>query len=112
MKNLITIVVLVVVGIFVYNHFNALVSEADQYLIDMETQFKDAAKLMKQSGRAAAAAGIDTTSSFESAIETIKGIRDELTDYIDELEDEKIVEKAGRLKVKIEDFLESKGVSF
>ena len=112
MKNLITIAVLVVIGIFAYNHFNQPVTEDEQYLNDIRSDFREASKLMTQAERAGAAAGVDTTGSFEEGIERMKALRTELSEYIEELKDEGIAGKAIELKREIEAFLDDRGVTY
>ena len=112
MKNLFTIVILVIIGFLAYNHFNKSASPDDPFLSDIERNFSEASKLMTQSERTSAAAGVDMTASFEEGIERIKELRTELMDYIDELEDEKLREKASELKNRIEEFLDNQGASY
>jgi len=105
MKNVFSIVALIVLGLLSYNHFNKTYTEDEQYLIDVEADFKDAQKLMKQAERAAGTAGIDTTGSYEQGLENIRDIREELLEYLEILKDEVIVGKTSRLLREINEFL-------
>ena len=105
MKNLFTIVVFIILGLLAYNHFNKTYTEEEQYLIDVEADFKDAKKLMRQSERAAATSGVDSTSSYEQGLEIIRDIREELLEYLEILKDEVIVGKTSRLLREINEFL-------
>lgn len=105
MKNLFTIVVFIILGLLTYNHFNKTYTEEEQFLIDVESDFKDAQKLMKQAERAAGTSGVDTTSSYEQGIETIRDLREELLEYLENLKDETIVVKTSRLLREINQFL-------
>ncbi len=105
MKNVFTIVVLIIVGILGYNHFTKTYTEDEQYLMDVEADFKDAQKLMKQAERAAGVSGVDTTSSYEQGIEIIRDLRKELLEYLEILKDETIVVKTSRLLRRINEVL-------
>lgn len=109
MKNLFSIAILIVLGLLAYNHFNRTYTPDEQYLIDLEAEFKDAAKLITQSERAAGVAGLDTTSSFEQGIETIKDIRAEILEDIEHQKDEQIISESYKLLRKIDKFLTRQG---
>ncbi|MEN8221907.1 MAG: hypothetical protein ABFR36_01500 [Acidobacteriota bacterium] len=113
MKNIISIIVLIIVGLFAYNHFNKTYTADEQYLMDLESDFNDASKLMTQSERASATAGLDTTTSFEQGIETIRDVRRDLIDFINDLpkdqKNKEIVEKANILLDNINSFLSKQG---
>ncbi len=97
MKNVFSIVILVILGVLAYNHFTKTYTEDEQYLIDVKADFKDAQKEMKQAERAAGVSGVDTTSSYEHGLETIRDIRAELLEYLEHLKDETIVGKTSRI---------------
>ncbi|MCK5223111.1 MAG: hypothetical protein KAR14_16105 [Candidatus Aminicenantes bacterium] len=105
MKNLFSIVLLIIFGLLAYNHFTKTYTEDEQYLIDVKADFKDAQKEMKQSERAAATSGVDATSSYEHGLEIIRDIRKELLEYLEILKDEVIVGKTSRLLREINEFL-------
>jgi len=109
MKNLFLIVILVIAGFLAYNHFNKTYTPDEQFLMDIESDFSKASGLITQSERAAAASGVDTTSSFEQGIESIRALREELEGFINEVTDEKIVRDGQRLMKKIDDFLTRQG---
>jgi len=113
MKNIISIVILIVVGLLAYNHFNKTYTADEQYLRDLESDFNSASVLMTQSERSSAVAGIDTTSSFEQGIESIRDIRLDLIDFIKELgadlKNEPLIRDADRLLYKINSFLTRQG---
>ncbi len=113
MKNVISIVVLIIVGLLAYNHFNKTYTPDEQYFNDLESDFNDAAKLMTQSERTSAVAGLDTTNSFELGIERIRNVRRDLLDFINDLEEdtknEKILTDANKLLEKINSFLTRQG---
>lgn len=109
MKNLFSIAILIVLGLLAYNHFNRTYTPDEQYLIDLEAEFKDASRLMTQAERAAGTAGVDTTSSFEQGIEIIKGIRTEILEEIEHEKDEQFITESYKLLRKIEKFMTRQG---
>ncbi len=113
MKNIISIVILIVVGLIAYNNLNKTYTPDEQFLIDLESDFNKASKLMTQSERASATAGLDTTSSFEQGIESIRDIRLDLIDFIKEissdLKNEIILKDANKLLDKLNTFLTRQG---
>ena len=113
MKNVISIVILIIVGLLAYNQFNKTYTPDEQYLMDLESDFNSASKLMTQSERASATAGLDTTNSFEQGIESIKDVRLDLIDFINELgndlKNEAFLRDARRLLDKINNFLTRQG---
>lgn len=109
MKNLFSIAILIILGLLAYNHFNKTYTPDEQFLIDLEADFKDASKLVTQAERTAGVAGVDTTSSFEQGIKTIMDLRAELYEDIEQQKDEKIVSKSFKLLKKIDKFLTDQG---
>jgi len=109
MKNVISIIILIIVGLLAYNHFNKTYTPDEQILIDIEDDFNAASKLITQSERVAASSGVDSTSSFEEGIENIRDLRTELYDFISELKDEKLIHDGQSLLSKIDDFLTRQG---
>lgn len=109
MKNLFSIAILIVIGLLAYNHFNKTYTPDEQYLIDLEAEFKDASRLITQAERAAGTAGVDTTGSFEQGIEIIKGIRVELLEDLEQQESEKMITESYKLLRKIDKFMTRQG---
>ena len=113
MKNVISIIILIIVGLLAYNHFNKTYTPDEQYLMDLKSDFNSASKLMTQAERTSATAGLDTTSSFELGIERIRNVRKDLIDFINDLEkdiaNEKILADANKLLEKINSFLTRQG---
>jgi len=113
MKNVISIIIIIVVGLLAYNHFNKTYTADEQYLMDLESDFNSASALMTQSERSSAVAGLDTTSSFEQGIESIRDVRLDLIDFINELggdlKKEIFLRDANKLLDKINSFLTRQG---
>jgi len=113
MKNVITIIILVVLGLIAYNHFNKTYTPDEQFLRDLESDFNEAKKIMRQSERASAASGVDTTSGFEQGLVSIRNIRLDLMDFISDMgknqKNEDLLAKAKELKTAIDGFLTRQG---
>ncbi|MEN8153847.1 MAG: hypothetical protein ABFR75_07465 [Acidobacteriota bacterium] len=106
MKNLLVLAVIVLAGFFAYNYFQTPLTEEEQKLNELKDEFKEAVSLTKQAGRSAAVGGIDSTSSFETGVERAKEIKDKLDEFIEEIEDEKVLGKAQELADRITEFIE------
>jgi len=82
-KNLITIVVVVVVALVAYNYFQTGnfslmpgggVSDEEKQLNTLKGEFRRATQTYRQAGRAAGVSGMDTTSDAAAALQTVDGV--------------------------------------
>jgi hypothetical protein len=106
-KNLITIVVVVVVALVAFNYFQtgefSLVpgggmGPEEKELNRLKGEFRSAAQAFRQAGRAAGMSGLDTTADVERALQTVDGVE----------RDAKALRKRTtdpEVKAKIDDFL-------
>lgn len=83
MKNIITIVVVVVVALVAYNYFQTGefslmpgggMSDEEKQLNTFKGEFRRAAQTYRQAGRSAGVSGMDTTSDAAAAIQTVEGV--------------------------------------
>ena len=83
MKNLITIVVVVVVALVAYNYFQTGefslmpgggMTDEEKQLNSFRGEFLRAAQAYRQAGRAAGVSGLDTTSDAAAALQTVEGV--------------------------------------
>ena len=82
-KNLITIVVVVVVALVAFNYFQTGkfslmpgggMSQEEKELNRLKGDFRRAAQAYRQAGRAAGISGLDTTSDIEAALQSVDGV--------------------------------------
>lgn len=105
MKNILTLIVVVVIGFFAYNYLMTPLSEEEQKVKALETEFKEAVSLSNQAGRTAALGGVDTTSTFEEGYEKVKRLKVRLEDMTEDLNEDKAIARADDLMDKINIFL-------
>ena len=83
MKNLITIVVVVVVALVAFNYFQtgefklmpgSSMSPEEEELNRLKGEFRRAAQAYRQAGRSAGVSGLDTTSDAAAAHQTVEGV--------------------------------------
>lgn len=106
MKKLSIIILIALAGFFAYDYFQTPLTEEEQELNELKNDFKEAVSLTKQAERSSALGGIDSTGSFETGVERVKDLKYKLEEFIEEIEDEKILRKAQDLAEKISEFLE------
>jgi len=118
MKNLIVIVLLLVVGLFVYNYVTTGVftffpekpsTPEEQELQRLERSFDAAALEFHQALRSAGLAGLDTTGDAEAAMDEVKRIERSLQKLMRRLPNEKVREKGERLKQRITEWKRKAG---
>ena len=82
-KNLITIVVVVVVALVAFNYFQTGkfslmpgggVSDEEKELNRLKGEFRRAAQAYRQAGRSAGVSGLDSTSDAAAALKTVDGV--------------------------------------
>jgi hypothetical protein len=102
MKSLFILVILVVVGILLYNHFLAgPVSEEETELKVLERDFDSALNRVRGSERALALSGMDTTADMDDALRNVEKIKEDLISLKERIEDEKLLRKAEALEQRI-----------
>ena len=102
MKSLFILVILVVVGILLYNHFLAgPVSEEEAELKVLERDFDSALNRVRGSERALALSGMDTTADMDDALRNVEKIKEDLISLKERIEDEKLLRKADALEQRI-----------
>ncbi len=100
------LIILVIIGILAFNYFNAgPVTEEEKELEAWEQDFDSAWKQMRQAERTMALSGADTSTDMDNVIMQVERIKENLTQFIDRLKDEKLLKKARALEERINKFL-------
>jgi len=82
-KNIITIIVVVVVALVAYNYFQTGefslmpgggMSDEEKQLNSLKGEFRRATQAYRQAGRTAGVSGLDTTSDAAAALQTVDGV--------------------------------------
>jgi hypothetical protein len=106
-KNLITIVVVVVVALVAYNYFQTGnfslmpgggMSDEEKQLNTLKGEFRRATQAYRQAGRAAGVSGMDTTSDAAAALQTVDGVERDIKALRKRTDDPEV-------KAKIDDVL-------
>jgi hypothetical protein len=106
-KNLITIVVVVVVALVAYNYFQTGefslmpgggMSDEEKQLNRLKGEFRSAAQTYRQAGRSAGVSGMDTTSDAAAALQTVDGVERDVKQLRKRTDDPEV-------KAKIDDLL-------
>lgn len=106
MKSLVILIILVVVGILLYNHFLAgPVSKEEAELKVLERDFESSLKRIRGSERVLALSGTDTTADVDDALRNVEKIKGDLIALKERIEDEKLLKKADALEQKINRYL-------
>ena len=106
MKSLVILIILVVIGILLYNQFLAgPVSEEEAELRVLEMDFESSLKRIRKSERVLALSGVDTSADIDDALMNVEKIKEELIDLKERIKDEKLLKKADALEQKINRFL-------
>jgi hypothetical protein len=102
MKNLVILIILIIVGVVVYNSLNAPKTEEGLAIQEMRNEFREAQQLLRNAERSAATAGIDTTSQAENAVLRVKKIKQRLTNLLNKLEEDRDIDRAEKLLDQID----------
>jgi len=106
MKSLVILIILVVIGILLYNQFLASpVSEEEAELRALEMDFESSLKRIRKSERVLALSGVDTSADIDDALMNVEKIKEELIALKERIRDEKLLKKADALEQKINRFL-------
>lgn len=106
MKSLVILIILVVIGILLYNQFlDGPVSEEKAELRVLERDFESSSRRLHQSEKVLALSGADTSADIDDAVMNVEKIKEELIALKERIEDEKLLKKADALEQKINRFL-------
>ena len=97
MKKLLGLVVIIVIGVVVYNTMSQPKTEEALAIQEMRQEFKEAQQLLRNAERSAATSGIDTTSQAETALEQVKKIKQKLNTLLNKLEEDADIKRAEKL---------------
>ena len=112
-KNLITIVVVVVVALVAYNYFQTGefsllpgggMSGDEQELNRLKGEFRRAAQSYRQAGRSAGVSGLDTTADLQAALQTIEGVERDVKALRKRTEESEVKAKADELLAEIKKY--------
>jgi len=112
-KNLITIVVVVVLALVAFNYFQtgefkllpgSSMSPEEQELNRLKGEFRRAAQAYRQAGRAAGVSGIDSTSDAVAALETVDGVERDVKQLRKRTDDSEVKAKADELLAEIKKY--------
>lgn len=115
MKNLITIVVVVVVALVAFNYFQtgkfSLVpgggmSEEEKQLNRLKGEFRRATQAYRQAGRSAGVSGLDTTSDALAALQTVDGVERDVKALRKRTKDAAVKAKIDELLAEIKKYKE------
>ncbi len=113
MKKLIVVVVLALVGLLGYNYFTTgqitlvpggSLSEAEQRIVDLEDEFADARKQIRQAYRSSSISGMDTTGDVEAAKRSIARTKKSLRELKKRLDTDSAKRRAKSLTNAIQEF--------
>jgi hypothetical protein len=106
MKSLVILIILVVIGILLYNQFLAgPVSEEEAELRVLERDFESSLKRVRQSERVLALSGADTSADIDDALMNVEEIKEKLIALKERIEDEKLLKRADALEQRINRYL-------
>ncbi len=113
MRNLITIVVVVVVALVAFNYFQTGefslmpgggMSGEEQELNRLKGEFRRAAQTYRQAGRSAGMSGLDTTSDALAALTTVDGVARDLKKLRTRTKDAEVKSKIDELLAEIKKY--------
>jgi hypothetical protein len=113
MKNIITIVVVLVVGLVAYNYFStgelkilpgSSMSQEEQEVNRLQGEFRRAAREFRQAARQAGIGGIDNTAVADVTLSTVAGVESDLELMRRETEDPEVRDKIDELLDEIKKF--------
>ncbi len=115
MKNLITIVVVIVVALVAFNYFQtgefkllpgSSMSPEEHDLNRLKGEFRRAAQAYRQAGRSAGVSGLDTTSDAAAALETVDGVERDVKALRKRTKDPEVIAKIDDLLAEIKKYKE------
>jgi hypothetical protein len=115
MKNIITLVVVVVVALVAFNYFTSgefkllpggSMSEEEQELNRLKGEFRRATQAYRQAGRSAGISGMDTTADAEAALKTVDGVERDVKALRKKTDDPEAREKIDALLAEIKKYKE------
>ena len=113
MKNLITIVVVVVVALVAFNYFQTGkfslmpgggMSQEEKELNRLKGEFRRAAQAYRQAGRSAGVSGLDTTSDAAAALQTVDGVESDVKALRKRTKDPEVTAKIDDLLAEIKKY--------
>ena len=113
MKNLITIVVVVVLGLVAFNYFQTgefsimpggSMSDEAREVNRLRGEFRSAAQEYRQAGRSAGLAGLDTTSDAERALNAVEGVERDLKKLRSEVKESEVRQEIDELLAEIANY--------
>ena len=113
MRNLITIVVVVVVALVAFNYFQTGefsllpgggMSGEEEELNRLKGEFRRAAQTYRQAGRSAGMSGLDTTSDAIAALQTVDGVERDLNQLRKRTADPEVKSKIDELLAEIKKY--------
>jgi hypothetical protein len=114
-KNLITIVVVIVVALVAFNYFQtgefkllpgSSMSPEEHELNRLKGEFRRAAQAYRQAGRAAGVSGLDTTSDAAAALDTVDGVERDVKALRKRTKDPEVKAKIDDLLAEIKKYKE------
>jgi hypothetical protein len=114
-KNLITIVVVIVVALVAFNYFQtgefkllpgSSMSPEEHDLNRLKGEFRRAAQAYRQAGRSAGVSGLDTTSDAAAALETVDGVERDVKALRKRTKDPEVIAKIDDLLAEIKKYKE------
>jgi hypothetical protein len=113
MKNIITLVVVVVVALVAFNYFStgefkllpgSSTSQEEQELNRLKGEFRRATQAYRQAGRSAGISGMDTTADAEAALQTVDSVEREVKELRKRTDDPEAREKIDALLAEIKKY--------
>jgi cytochrome c-type biogenesis protein CcmH/NrfG len=114
-KNLITIVVVVVVALVAFNYFQTGkfsllpgggMSQEEKDLNRLKGEFRRATQAYRQAGRSAGVSGLDTTSDAAAALQTVDGVERDVKALRKRTKDPEVKAKIDDLLAEIKKYKE------
>jgi hypothetical protein len=112
-RNLITIVVVVVVALVAFNYFQTGkfsimpgggMSQEEKDLNRLKGEFRRAAQAYRQAGRSAGVSGLDTTSDAAAALQTVDGVERDVKQLRKRTSDPEVKAKIDALLAEIKKY--------
>jgi len=115
MKNIITLVVVVVVALVAFNYFStgefkllpgSSMTAEEQELNTLKGEFRRATQAYRQAGRSAGISGMDTTSEAAAALKAVDGVEREVKALRKKVDDPEVQAKFDDLLAEIKKYKE------
>jgi len=115
MKNIITLVVVVVVALVAFNYFStgefkllpgSSMTAEEQELNTLKGEFRRATQAYRQAGRSAGISGMDTTSEAAAALKAVDGVEREVKALRKKVDDPEVQAKIDDLLAEIKKYKE------